>query len=148
MSLASVIAICRMLLTAIWHILTDLKPYTSEGFLEQRLWTNQKSCLLHRHLICLNNEEFLGNLYFFVSIYLFSVIPVQRCTSNTIICPRYPQLVHACKDSRSANYAVASQAHTWRGYQLFTAGLMQRCTRKPDTASAVSGSFSILYQNL
>lgn len=32
----AVIAICRMLLTAIWHILTDLKPYTSEGFLEQR----------------------------------------------------------------------------------------------------------------
>ena len=31
----AVIAICRMLLTAIWHILTDLKPYTPEGFLEQ-----------------------------------------------------------------------------------------------------------------
>jgi len=26
--------ICRMLLTAILHILTDLKPYTPEGFLE------------------------------------------------------------------------------------------------------------------
>lgn len=25
-----------MLLTAIWHILSDLKPYTPEGFLEQR----------------------------------------------------------------------------------------------------------------
>ena len=32
----AVIAIWRMLLTAIWHILTDLKPYTPEGFLEQR----------------------------------------------------------------------------------------------------------------
>jgi hypothetical protein len=32
----AVIAICRMLLTAIWHILTDLKPYTPEGFLESR----------------------------------------------------------------------------------------------------------------
>lgn len=32
----ALIAICRMLLTAIWHILTDLKPYTPEGFLEQR----------------------------------------------------------------------------------------------------------------
>ena len=32
----AIIAICRMLLTAIWHILTDLKPYTPEGFLEQR----------------------------------------------------------------------------------------------------------------
>ena len=29
----AIIAICRMILTAIWHILTDLKPYTPEGFL-------------------------------------------------------------------------------------------------------------------
>ena len=29
----TIIAICRMILTAIWHILTDLKPYTPEGFL-------------------------------------------------------------------------------------------------------------------
>ena len=32
----AIIAICRMLLTAIWHILTDLRPYTPEGFLESR----------------------------------------------------------------------------------------------------------------
>ena len=32
----AIISICRMLLTAIWHILTDLKPYTPEGFLESR----------------------------------------------------------------------------------------------------------------
>ena len=32
----AIIAICRMILTAIWHILTDLKPYTTEGFLESR----------------------------------------------------------------------------------------------------------------
>ena len=32
----AIIAICRMILTAIWHILTDLKPYTPEGFLESR----------------------------------------------------------------------------------------------------------------
>ncbi len=25
-----------MLLTAIWHILSDLKPYTTDGFLEPR----------------------------------------------------------------------------------------------------------------
>ena len=31
----AIIAICRMLLTAIWHILTDLKPYTPDGFLSQ-----------------------------------------------------------------------------------------------------------------
>ena len=29
----AIIAICRMLLTAIWHILTDKKPYTADGFL-------------------------------------------------------------------------------------------------------------------
>ena len=28
----AIIAICRMLLTAIWHILTDKKPYTADGF--------------------------------------------------------------------------------------------------------------------
>ena len=32
----AIIAICRMFLTAIWHTLTDLKPYTLEGFLESR----------------------------------------------------------------------------------------------------------------
>ena len=32
----AIIAICRMLLTAIWHILSDLKPYTPDGYLEQR----------------------------------------------------------------------------------------------------------------
>ncbi|MGN0252126.1 MAG: IS110 family transposase [Oliverpabstia sp.] len=32
----AIIAVCRMLLTAIWHILSDLKPYTPNGFLESR----------------------------------------------------------------------------------------------------------------
>ena len=32
----AIIAICRMLLTAIWHILTDLKPYSTEGYLTPR----------------------------------------------------------------------------------------------------------------
>ena len=32
----AILAICRMLLTAIWHILSDCKPHTPEGFLEQR----------------------------------------------------------------------------------------------------------------
>ena len=32
----AIIAVCRMLLTAIWHILSDLKPYTPEGFLDSR----------------------------------------------------------------------------------------------------------------
>ena len=32
----AIIAICRMLLTAIWHILSDLKTYTPDGFRESR----------------------------------------------------------------------------------------------------------------
>ena len=32
----AIIAVCRMLLPAIWHILTDLKPYTAEGYLAPR----------------------------------------------------------------------------------------------------------------
>ena len=32
----AIIAVCRMLLTAIWHILTELKPYTAEGYLAPR----------------------------------------------------------------------------------------------------------------
>lgn len=32
----AIIAVCRMILTAFWHILTDLKPYTPEDFLESR----------------------------------------------------------------------------------------------------------------
>ena len=32
----AIIAICRMILTAIWHILSDCKPYSPDGFLESR----------------------------------------------------------------------------------------------------------------
>ena len=32
----AVIALCRMILTAIWHILSESKPYTPDGFLESR----------------------------------------------------------------------------------------------------------------
>ena len=38
----AIIAICRMILTAIWHILTDLKPYTPEGFLDSRPVNKEK----------------------------------------------------------------------------------------------------------
>ena len=38
----AIIAICRMILTAIWHILTDLKSYTPDGFLELRPVTKEK----------------------------------------------------------------------------------------------------------
>jgi len=32
----AIIAVCKMLLTAIWNILSKLEPYTHEGFLEHR----------------------------------------------------------------------------------------------------------------
>ena len=38
----AIIVICRMILTAIWHILTGLKPYTPDGFLELRPVTKEK----------------------------------------------------------------------------------------------------------
>lgn len=38
----AIIAICRMILTAIWHILSDLEPYTPEGFLESRPMKEEK----------------------------------------------------------------------------------------------------------
>ena len=48
----AIIAICRMLLTVIWHILSDLKPYSAEGFLELRpVNESQKYWPLHRLLI-------------------------------------------------------------------------------------------------
>jgi len=40
----AIIAICRMLLTAIWHILSDHKPYTAEGYLAPRPVKEEK-CL-------------------------------------------------------------------------------------------------------
>ena len=55
----AIIAICRMILTAIWHILTDLKPYTPEGFLESRPVKEERFLPFHRHLIFLSYEDML-----------------------------------------------------------------------------------------
>ena len=59
----AIIAICRMILTAIWHILTDLKPYTPEGFLEPRpvnetkiLTTSQALSLLKQRGYIIKDE--------------------------------------------------------------------------------------------
>ena len=41
----AIVAICRMILTAIWHILTDLKLYTPEGFLISRPVNNKEKIL-------------------------------------------------------------------------------------------------------
>ena len=59
----AIIAICRMLLTAIWHILTDLKPYTAEGCLaphpvkkEKILTTSQALNLLKLRGYIIKND--------------------------------------------------------------------------------------------
>ena len=60
----AIIAICRMILTAIWHILTDLKPYTPEGFPESRpvseskiLTTSQALNLLKQRGYVIKDDE-------------------------------------------------------------------------------------------
>ena len=54
----AIIAICRMLLTAIWHILADLKPYTSEGFLESRPVNKEKVLTLSQALNLLKQRGY------------------------------------------------------------------------------------------
>ncbi len=46
----AIIAICRMLLTAIWHILSDLVPYTPDGFIEHRPVNESKSLTVSQAL--------------------------------------------------------------------------------------------------
>lgn len=51
--------ICRMILTAIWHILTDLKPYTSDGFLESRPVKKEKVLTTSQALNLLRQRGYL-----------------------------------------------------------------------------------------
>ncbi len=39
----AIIAVCRMLLTAIWNILTKLEPYSADGFLKERTVDQKKT---------------------------------------------------------------------------------------------------------
>ena len=55
----AIIAICRMILTAIWHILTDLKPYTPEGFLESRPVKGEKVLTISQALNLLKQRGYL-----------------------------------------------------------------------------------------
>ncbi len=64
----AIIAICRMILTAIWHILSDLKPYTSEGYLESRtvkenkvLTTSQALNLLKQRGYVIKDEPIIAS---------------------------------------------------------------------------------------
>ena len=55
----AIIAICRMLLTAIWHILTDLTPYTSDGYLIQRPAEEKKTLTTAQALNLLKSRGFI-----------------------------------------------------------------------------------------
>ena len=55
----AIIAICRMLLTAIWHILTELKPYTPDGFLEFRPVNKEKVLTTSQALNLLKQRGYL-----------------------------------------------------------------------------------------
>ena len=55
----AIIARCRMILTAIWHILTDLKPYTSDGFLESRPVKKEKVLSTSQALNLLRQRGYL-----------------------------------------------------------------------------------------
>ena len=64
----AIIAICRMILTAIWHILTDLKPYTAEGYSEPRpvkegkvLSTSQALNLLKQRGYIIKDESVIAS---------------------------------------------------------------------------------------
>lgn len=48
-----------MILTAIWHILTDLKPYTPEGFLESRPVKGEKVLTISQALNLLKQRGYL-----------------------------------------------------------------------------------------
>lgn len=54
----AIIAICRMLLTAIWHILTDGTPYTSEGFLQQDAVNKSKVLTMPQALDLLKQQGY------------------------------------------------------------------------------------------
>ena len=55
----AIIAIRRMILTAIWHILTDLKSYTPDGFLESRPVNKEKVLTTSQALNLLKQRGYL-----------------------------------------------------------------------------------------
>ena len=48
-----------MILTAIWHILTDLKPYTPESFLKLRLVNDSKVLITSQVLNLLKQRGYV-----------------------------------------------------------------------------------------
>ena len=55
----AIIAICRMLLTAIWHILKKHIPYSAEGFVEQRTVKPSKKLSLSQALHLLKERGYI-----------------------------------------------------------------------------------------
>ena len=55
----AIIAICRMLLTAIWNILSDLKPYTPDGFFESRPVNQSKELTVSQALNLLKQRGYV-----------------------------------------------------------------------------------------
>ena len=55
----AIIAICRMLLTAIWHILKKHVPYSAEGFIEQRKVNPSKKLSLSQALHLLKERGYV-----------------------------------------------------------------------------------------
>ena len=55
----AIIAICRMILTAIWHMLSELKPYTPDGFLESRPVNESKTLTTSQALNLLKQRGYI-----------------------------------------------------------------------------------------
>ena len=55
------IAICRIILTAIWHILSDLRPYKPEDFLEYHPVNKEKVLATSQMLNLLKQRGYLIN---------------------------------------------------------------------------------------
>ena len=53
------IALCRMILTAIWHMLSELKPYTPDGFLESRPVNESKTLTTSQALNLLKQRGYI-----------------------------------------------------------------------------------------
>jgi len=55
----AIIAICRMILTAIWHILSKLEPYPSDGFVTVRPAKSNKVLSTAQALNLLKSRDYI-----------------------------------------------------------------------------------------
>ena len=66
-----------MILTAIWHILTDLKPYTPEGFLDSRPVNKEKVLTTSQALNLLKQRGYFYQRRSFVSFLIRCCVYIQ-----------------------------------------------------------------------